>query len=144
MSDKLDITPTPIDLVITRGADQSLAFRLTDRGGRAASGAHPSVGDDDGDVVDISADDVKFTAKDVLGGTAKIPTKTNTTATPHTDPTNGLTTFAIDKTEIDDEASATDSVDWVYEVRRVIGGASGDEVVHIAGKLTVEPVAGTG
>lgn len=142
MADLLDITPTEIDLVITRGADQSLAFRLTDRGGRASSGAHPSVGDDDGEVVDITLDNVKFTAKDKLGGTVKIATKTK--VPPHTDNTNGLTTVEIDKTEIDDEASATESVDWVYEVRRVIGGGTGDEVVHIAGKLTVEPVAGTG
>lgn len=92
--------------------------------------------DGDGEPVDITADDVRLTVKDEIGGTLKIQ-KTNAAGT-HADPTNGRTVFTLAPGDITDTPDG-DRWFWVYEVRRFIGGAGGDEAIHLQGDFVVDP-----
>lgn len=128
MATHLDLAPDPKDMEVFAGTDNTIEVTLLNATTSAA--------------IDITSDDVKFTAKDALGGSVvKIATKTNSVGE-HSDPTNGKTRFQLTKEELV-LATATAQEAWWYEVRRVISGSS-DEVVYMHGQLRVKPSVGTG
>lgn len=124
--------PIKLDINIKKGTDQTLRFQLTDGSSLQGTGGNP---------IDITLDDIKFTAKDGYAGTCKIATITALAGT-HPNPTNGEFLVALSSA---DTALASSNVTtcWLYEIRRVIGGGAGDEVVYMEGNLFVEPAVGT-
>jgi len=118
----LDASPVKIDLRVPDGTDVDVEFQLTD-------GTDP---------INITSDDVMFTAKSVPQGVVKVATKTNGVGD-HSSPAIGKTVFALTRTELalaDEEVPET----WAYEVRRSSGGK---ERVYISGVLRVGPMVGT-
>lgn len=93
----------------------------------------------DGEKVDISADSVRLTVRDYKEGAVKIQ-KTNASGE-HTDPTNGKTTFDIapaDFVDVQDD----ETVNWVYEVRRIQPSPGDEETVHLMGDFIVKLAVG--
>lgn len=120
----LDLTPEIVHLDVQQGTDNAIEFQLTDN---------------DGNPVDLTNDNVKFTARDEFGGTVTIATKTNSPGQ-HLDPANGKTIFVLTKTDL--ETLTPDSqTTWKYEVRRVFA-ATNYEVIYIHGNLILEPSVG--
>lgn len=120
----LDLTPEVINLELQQETDATITFQLADG---------------DGDGVDITNDEVKFTAKDDFAGTVKIATKTNGVGQ-HVDPTTGKTTFVLSKADLT-AAVDTEEETWKYEIRRVFSG-TGREVIYIHGDLLLKPSVG--
>ncbi len=112
------VVPSVIDLQLVKDADTTFEFILTD------GNCEP---------VDISADSVRITVRDYLGGALKIQ-KTNSVGG-HSDPTQGKTEFTIARTDITDTLTVTHTR-WVYEIRRIQVG--GSESVHIEGNFIVD------
>lgn len=123
-SQTLDLRPSEIDLRMVAGTDASLLFTLTDKNGAA---------------VDITADTVIMTARKDIAGDVVF----SLTNTMHTVPAQGQTTFILPRATIAAAALVKGVTTWVYEVRRFIGGLSGDEAVHVQGELLVEAAVGT-
>lgn len=121
----LDLTPEIVNIELQQGTDAVLEFQLTDGTGTA---------------VDLSGDEVKFTAKDEFAGTVTIATKTNGTGQ-HSDPVEGKTVFVITKDDLTTTTPA-EQILWRYEVRRVFAGTN-REVIYIHGELVLMPSVGT-
>ena len=119
------IEPACIDIRVQRGTDNTFEFVLTDG---------------DGTAVDIIADDVMFTVKDEIDGITQI--QKTSLAGSHLEGSFGKVEFTVARTEIDDEVDSTSDTFWVYEIRRQVGGAGGDEHVHIRGEFIIEPSVG--
>lgn len=119
--------PTEQNIQVLRGTDNDLVFTIKD-----ASGT----------VVDISLDTVDFSVREGFAGPVRIAKKTNGPGQ-HTDPTNGITTFKVLRTDIDDEVQPGSSTTWKYEVRLTDGG-TGDEFVHFQGDFIVQPAVTEG
>jgi hypothetical protein len=119
--------PQANDLEVYIGTDNVLTFVLTDADGRP---------------VDITTDEVKFTARDWYAGTATIATKTNGVGQ-HLAPTNGQTQFTLTHAELTAAGSSVRPTQWLYEVRRVAASTS-YETVHATGRLTVRPAVTAG
>lgn len=119
--------PQEVDICVSRDADVTLTFVLTD------ARNHP---------VDITADTVDFTARDKWGGTAKIATISNISGH-HIDPTNGKTAFTISQASINVVADSNRDDVWVYEVRRLAGGTS-PVVIHVRGLMRIVPAVTAG
>jgi hypothetical protein len=117
----LDLTPEIINIDVVQKTDATIEFQLTDGAGAA---------------VDISNDDVKFTARTEFGGTATIATKTNGVGQ-HSTPGDGKTVFILTKANLT-TVTPGDEVLWVYEVRRKFAGTL-REVVYIQGNLKLTP-----
>ncbi len=114
--------PATIHIEVQQETDQYMEFQLTD--GTNA--------------VDLTLDTVKLTARDSLGGTIKVQ-KTNPSGS-HSAPLLGKTMFLLSKTDLTTGSRAS-SAEWVYEVRRIMGG-SNQELVYMQGKLSLRPVVG--
>lgn len=121
---EIDLTPEIINLEVQQGADATITFQLTD---------NLSV------PVDVTNDEVKFTAKDGFGGTVTIATKTNGPGQ-HDDPALGKTMFVLTKADLT-TATPDSEVDWKYEIRRVFNGTN-REVIYIHGDLRLMPSVG--
>lgn len=119
--------PIKQDIQVSRGTDNDQPFTIKD-----ASGA----------VIDITLDTVDFTVREGFAGPIRIPKKTNGPGQ-HTDPTNGITTFKILRTEIDDEVQSGTATTWQYEVR-LTQAVTLDEFVHYQGNLIIQPTVTEG
>lgn len=117
----LTIKPVSLDISVEAGTDNTIEFTLKD----GTTGA----------AIDITNDTVTFVAKTAPAGTVKIATKTNTSGQ-HQTPVSGKTRFKLTKSELALSSAPAPEV-WRYEVRRIIGGPGGDEVVYFEGSLTV-------
>lgn len=124
--------PVEIDIYVVQETTATLDFQLKKYDSSSATWI----------AEDITSDSVKFTARDDFGGVVKISTKTNT-AGQHTDAANGKTRFVLSKADLT-IGDLTSSATWRYEVRRVVGGGTGDEVVYIRGKLKIDKTVGPG
>lgn len=120
----LDLTPEIVNIELQQGADYVIEFQLTDNLGAG---------------VDLTNDEVKFTAKSDFAGTVTIATKTNGPGQ-HSTPADGKTKFTLTKADLTTLTPA-DAVVWKYEVRRVFAG-SGLEVIYIHGDLLLMPSVG--
>lgn len=125
MAEVAAIDPACIDIRVQRGTDNDFEFILTDG---------------EGDAVGIAADDVTLTIKDDFDGA--VQHQQTSSAGSHLDADGGKVEFSIPRTDIDDEANPGSQTSWVYEVRRIIGGGAGDQIVHIKGEFTIEPSVG--
>ncbi len=119
----VSLLPKIEDLLLTRGTDNRLEFRLT----------NPVTGQP----VDLTNDTVKFTVKDSYGGTVKIGLEN--TPGMHSAQADGRTQFVVTREAIADATHTGTITDWVYEVRRLVSGA--DEVVYFAGIFSLRPTA---
>lgn len=119
--------PTEQNITVLRGTDNDLQFTIADASGTA---------------IDISLDTITFTGREGFAGPIRVPKKSNAPGT-HTDPTNGVTTFKLLKTEIDDEVQPGSETSWKYEVRRV-EAVTLDEFVHFQGGLIIKPAVTEG
>lgn len=121
----LSLTAAPVDIEVEQGSDSAIEFQLTKNG----------------DAIDISNDDVSFTAKDAYGGTTTIATKTNGTGE-HSIPGQGKTIFILTKEDTTVIGQEGYTVTWYYEVRRWDPDSELD-IVHMKGKLVLKPMVGT-
>ena len=119
------LLPTQIDLQVKRETDFTIRFQLVDGSGQPQ---------------DISLDDVKFVAKGGFEGDVKIAQITSS-AGGHADGPNGIVDIDITAANTS-EASERTVETWKYEVRRVIGGGSGDEIVQVEGNFAIFPAVG--
>jgi hypothetical protein len=115
----ISVLPTPCDIQLVRDTDNEFEFVLT--GG-------------DGKSIGIDLDQVEWTISDKIGGTMIF--QKISLAGSHEDGPNGKVLFKIDK-EDTSTAKTTSVTTWHHELRRI--KASGDERVHIPGRLIVEP-----
>lgn len=123
---KADFRPKRRDICLPTDALANLEFTITDANGNA---------------IDISSDDVKFTIKTAPGGACVVPTKTST-AGAHDDGPNGVVLFTVTKADIS-TASPTIDTCWWYEVTRCVGQDPLNEQVHIQGQYILSPRVGT-
>jgi len=93
------------------------------------------ISDADEKAIDITGDTITLTVTSSLGGVV-VFTHSNA-AGGHEDPTKGQTRFSVSRADLV-AASSTATTTWVYEIRRIVGGA-GDQHVHIWGRFIVEP-----
>ncbi len=120
----VDLTPEIVHLDVQQGTDNAIEFQLTNNLGAA---------------VDLTSENVKFTARDDFAGAITIATKTNGPGQ-HSDPANGKTIFVLTKTDLD-TLTPDSQVTWKYEVRRVFA-VTNYEVIYIHGNLILEPSVG--
>lgn len=121
----LSLTAAPVDIEIEQGSDSAIEFQLTKNGA----------------AIDISNDDVRFTAKDAYGGTTTIATKTNGVGE-HSVPVDGKTIFILTTEDTTVAGQEGYQVTWYYEVRRFDPDSELD-IVHLKGKLILKPMVGT-
>jgi hypothetical protein len=119
--------PVEYDLQVTRGTDNTIEFTFTTAAGVA---------------IDISADTVILTVRASLGST-RLVQLTNAPGS-HSSPVAGKTRFTLTDTHLADASNASKLTIWIYEVRRYIGGLSGDQIVWFHGQLELHPTGGTG
>lgn len=122
--EEVAIIPACIDIRVVRGSDNTFEFIITNGEGQA---------------INITVDDITFTIKDTIDGTVTF--QETSLAGFHLDAAGGKVAFTIPRTAIDDEAEATVETFWVYEVRRIEGGA-GEQHVHIKGEFIIDPSVG--
>jgi len=123
-ADCFDALPTAQCIEILADTDTELRFRLTDSDGKS---------------IDISLDQVDFTARDTIEG-VELLTYSNAPGE-HEDAGNGITAFTVLRADINGALDPADeSADWVYEVRRI--RPAGQQYVHIQGQFLVRPSIG--